>query len=107
MASVVKRIVSGDITEYEIWSDRSNITEARATREMEDIESDISAFFNAFTAALEPATDADLQDRHVLMHQRTRNEDVDRTLEAALAGFDRHWRAHLEQIGELRAALGL
>ncbi len=107
MATVVKGIVSGEITEYEIWSDRSNVTEARATLDLAEIESDIAGFFDTFTAALEAANDADLQGRRVMMHQRTRGQDEERTLETALAGFDRHWRAHLEQLGELRDALGL
>ncbi len=107
MASVVKGIVSGEITEYEIWSDRSNVTEARATLDMAEVETDITAFFDVFSKALAAATDDDLQGRRALMHQRTRGQDEERTLETALAGFDRHWRAHLEQLGELRSALGL
>jgi hypothetical protein len=106
MAEVVKGIVSGQINEYEIWSDRSNITEARATLDMTEIESDIAGFFDVFNAALAAAGDADLQGRRVLMLQRTRGQNEERTLETALAGFDRHWRAHLEQLGELRSALG-
>ena len=107
MASVVKGLVSGEITEYEIWSDRSNVTEARATLDMAEVEADITAFFDVFSKALAAATDDDLQGRRALMHQRTRGQDEERTLETALAGFDRHWRAHLEQLGELRSALGL
>ena len=107
MASVVNGIVSGEITEYEIWSDRSNVTEARATLDMAEVEADITAFFDVFSEALAAATDDDLQGRRALMHQRTRGQDEERTLETALAGFDRHWRAHLEQLGELRSALGL
>ena len=107
MASVVKGIVSGEITEYEIWSDRSNVTEARATLDMAEVETDITAFFDVFSKALAAATDDDLQGRRALMHQRTRGQDEERTLETALAGFDRHWRAHLEQLSELRSALGL
>ena len=107
MASVVKGIVSGEITEYEICSDRSNVTEARATLDMAEVKADITAFFDVFSKALAAATDDDLQDRRALMHQRTRGQDEERTLETALAGFDRHWRAHLEQLGELRSALGL
>ena len=41
------------------------------------------------------------------MHQRTRGEDVERTLEEALAGIDRHWRGHTDQLREVREALGL
>ncbi len=103
---VVKGIVSGEVREYEIWSDRTNITEARATLDMDEVEGDISAFFSQFNDALDAADDADLQGRRVLMHQRTRGQDEDRTLEAVLTGFDRHWRGHLEQLGELRSALG-
>ena len=106
MAAVVKGIVNGEISEYEIWSDRTNVTEARSTLDMEEVESDIGAFFAAFAGALQTAQDQDLQARRVLMHQRTRDQGEERTLETALAGFDRHWRAHLEQLGELREALG-
>ncbi len=104
--SVVQGIVSGEISEYEIWSDRTNITDARATLDMEEVEADISAFFAKFNEALQSAGDEDLQERRVVMHQRTRGEELERTLEMVLGGFDRHWRAHLEQLGELRAALG-
>ena len=106
MAAVVRGIVSGEISEYEIWSDRTNITEARATLDMDEIHADIGAFFAVFSDGLTTAADGDLEGRRALMRQRTRAEDVERTLEEALAGFDRHWRAHLEQLGELRAALG-
>ena len=105
-AELVRKIVSGEIDEYEIWSDRTNITEARSTLDMAEIENDISAFFELFNAALAAASDDDLQGRRVLMHQRTRGEDVERTLEEALAGIDRHWRGHMEQLRELREALG-
>ena len=106
-AELVRKIVSGEISEYEIWSDRTNVTEARSTLDFAEIESDIAAFFGLFDAALAAAIDEDLQGRRVLMHQRTRGEDMERTLEDALAGIDRHWRGHMEQLRELREALGL
>lgn len=106
MAAVVQGIISGEIAEYEIWSDQSNVTATRATLDLAEIETDIAAFFAAFTAALSAATDADLTGRRVVMHQQTRAQDEERTLADVLAGFDRHWRAHLAQLTELRAALG-
>ena len=105
-ASLVQSIVSGEITEYEIWSDRTNVNEARATLDMEEVVVDVSAFFAKFDEALQSADDADLQERRALMRQRTRGQDEERTLEALLEGWSRHWRAHLEQLGELRDALG-
>ena len=105
-ASLVQSIVSCEISEYEIWSDRTNVNEARATLDMDEVQADVSAFFAKFNDALAAADDADLQGRHVLMRQRTRGQDEERTLEALLDGWGRHWRAHLEQLSELRAALG-
>ena len=106
MAAVAQGIVSGEIAEYEIWSDQSNVTAARATLDLAEIEADIAAFFTAFTTTLAAATDADLTGRRAVMHQRTRAQDEERTLADVLAGFDRHWRAHLAQLTELRTALG-
>ena len=106
MAAVAQGIISGEIAEYEIWSDQSNVTAARAMLDLAEIETDIAAFFAAFTTSLSAATDADLTGRRAIMHQRTRAQDEERTLADVLAGFDRHWRAHLAQLTELRAALG-
>ena len=106
-ASLVKSILSGEVREYEIWSDRSNLTDSRAALELSEVESDIGAFFGDFMQALANAADGDLQERRVVMHQRTRGVDEERTLEAVLTGFDRHWREHLVQLEELRATLGL
>ena len=107
MAQVVKGISSGEITEYEVWSDRSNVTVDRATVDLDYIQGEIAAFFSILDEALASSTDANLQNRKALMHQRTRGFDGERTMEAALAALDRHWRAHLVQLGELRDALGL
>ena len=58
--SVVRGIVSGEISEYEIWSDRTNVTDVRSTRDMDEVREDIGSFFSAFGEALEKAGDADL-----------------------------------------------
>ena len=107
-AALIRKIISGEISEYEIWSDRSNVTEERSTLDYgRTRKRHCSVLSRRSTTALgEAAGDDDLQGRRVLMHQRTRGEDVERTLEEALAGFDRHWRAHMEQLGEVREALG-
>ena len=106
-AALVQKIASGEISEYEIWSDRTNVTEERSTLDMPVIESDVSSFFESLDAAVASVGDDDLIRLRVLMHQRTRGEDVERTLGDVLAGFDRHFRGHLEQLRELRDALGL
>ena len=106
-AALVSSIASGEIGEYEIWSDQTNVSAERSTLDRPAIESDISSFFDSLDAAVASVGDDDLLRLRVLMHQRTRGEDVERTLEEVLAGFDRHFRGHLEQLAELRDALGL
>ena len=106
-AALVQEIIAGEINEYEIWSDRTNVTDGRATSDMVEIASAISSFFERFDAALAGANDEDLQARRVVMHQRTRGEDVERTLDEILSGIARHWQGHLDQLAEVRDALGL
>ena len=103
---VVSGLLAGTISEYEIWSDLTNMTPERSAHDMEQIELDVRQFFDSLTQALSSATAEDLSGKSALMHQRTRDEHGERTLEGVLTGFDRHWRGHLEQLGELRAALG-
>ena len=106
MPTIVQGIISGEITEYEIRSGHSNITPARSTLDLAEIESDITQFFAAFNKALTTANDPDLQRKQATMHQRTRQQDEERTLETVLTGFTNHCRSHLTQLNELRTALG-
>ena len=104
--AVVRGTVSGEITEYEIWSDLTNMTAERAGHDMDQITDNIGDFFGQMTEAVGAAAEEDLDGKSVLVHQRTWETDEKRTLEDVLAGFDRHWRNHLSQIKELRDALG-
>lgn len=104
--AVVRGTVSGEITEYEIWSDLTNMTPERAGHDMEQITATIGDFFGKMTEAVGAAAEGDLDGKSVVVHQRTWGTDDERTLEAVLVGFDRHWRNHLSQIKELRDALG-
>ena len=107
MPTIVQGIISGEIAEYEIWSGLSNITPTRSTLDLAEIEADITQFFAAFNKALTTANNADLQRKQATMHQRTRQQDEERTLETVLTGFTNHCRNHLTQLNELRTALGL
>ncbi len=105
--TVVQGLIDGSISEYEIWSDRSNVTPERSAHDMEQILVDVRQFFGGLAESLSSAAEGDLESKLALMHQRTRDEHAERTLSGVLAGFDRHWRGHLEQIAGLRNALGL
>ena len=44
--NLVNKIISGDMREYEIWSDLTNLTSERAAHDIDQVNSDIEAFFS-------------------------------------------------------------
>ena len=92
----------------DLWANRDNITPDRLTYDVEQISEDINEFFRDLGEALESASPADLEEKSVLIHFKSRESDEERTLQELLEGaFDRHWQEHLSQIRELREALGV
>ena len=106
--SVLRGIISGELDEFELWSDRDNMTPERQGYYLESIVEDIDGLFQGLELALESATDGDLSGKSAMVHQRNREWDEPRTVENLLEGlFARHWREHLGQIRELRDSLGM
>ena len=100
--------ISGDLDEFELWSDRDNMTPDRSTYDLDQIREDISEFFQGMEEAVEATNEADFEEKSILAHLRSRGVDEIRTLEMLLQGiFDRHWREHLQQIRDLREGLGM
>ena len=106
--SILQGTLSGELDEFDLWSDRTNMTPERQSKDMEQVLDDINALFRGVEGALGPATDEDLTGKPVLAHLRSRGRDEPRTVQALLEGvFARHWREHLGQLGELRESLGM
>jgi hypothetical protein len=106
--SLVKGIISGEISEYEIWSDLTNITPERAVFDLDQINADIEAFFQSLDDSLSGISDAELEEKKVMMHQRTRGVDEERTIDAILERtLNGHIRDHLAQLQELRDTLAI
>jgi len=106
--SILQGTLSGELVEFDLWADLTNMTPERQSKDMEQVLADINALFRGVESALEPATDEDLTGRPVMAHLRSRSRDEPRTAQALLEGvFARHWREHLVQLGELREALGM
>ena len=104
----LRGILSGELTEFEVWADRANITPERQDRDMAGVLEDIAALFRGMETALEACGDEDLTDKTALAHLRSYGRDERRTALALLDGvFARHWGEHLGQIRELREALGV
>ena len=105
--SVVQGILSGELKEYELWADECNITPERQAKDIAGLREDIDNLFQGLEQALAAATDGDLSGKPVMAHIRSRGIDEQRNVDVLLErGFARHWREHLNQIVELRAALG-
>ena len=106
--NLVKGIISGDIQEYEIWSDMTNMTSERATYGIEQINSDIESFFYSLYDSVSSLSDEDLEKKHAIMHQRTREVNETRSLGAILERtLNGHIRDHLVQLRVIRESLAI
>jgi len=106
--NLVKGILAGEIQEYEIWSDLTNMTPERIEFDLERVNADIEAFFTSLDESVSEVSDEDLEGKKVLMHQRTRGVDEERTLNAILdRTLNGHIRDHLAQLLELREILAI
>ena len=105
---LVKGIITGEIKEYEIWSDRTNMTPERAEYDLDQVNADIESFFQSLDDSISGVSDEDLDAKKVMMHQRTRNVDEERTLNAILdRTLNGHMRDHLAQLQVLRETLAI
>ncbi|MCH7738300.1 MAG: hypothetical protein IH872_12975 [Chloroflexi bacterium] len=106
--TLVEGILSGEIKEYEIWSGLTNITPERTEYDIAQINADIELFFQSLDESLSGMSDEDLETKKVMMHQRTREVDEERTLNAIFERtLDGHIRDHLAQLQALRDALAI
>ena len=58
--SVVRGILSGEVEEFDLWSDESNITPERQGYDAAQVQRDVSQILEALEESLEAASDEDL-----------------------------------------------
>jgi hypothetical protein len=105
---VLRGVLSGQLKEYDLWADRSNMSPERLAYDAERVRRDIDRFFQSLEEAVAALSEDDLAGKSVLVRLRSRDRDEPRTVQNLLEGlFARHWREHLEQIKALREALGV
>ena len=91
-----------------LWSDLTNMTAERAAYDLDQVNADIETFFQSLEDSLSGISDADLETKKVLMHQRTSKVDEERTIDAILERtLNVHIKEHLAQLQELRDALAI
>ena len=108
LASVVKGVTSGDLTEYDLWADLDNMTPERQSHDFERVLQDINDFFSTMEQTLAGAAGQDAMFKKAMVHNQTRGTDDERTAAEILErGFGVHWAGHFEQLQELRESLGV
>lgn len=106
--TILQGILSGELTEFEVWADRTNMTPERQACDINAVLQDISALFRGIEIALQSSSDEDLTGKSALAHLRSYGREDQRTGQALLDGLlARHWGEHLGQIKELRETLGV
>ena len=105
---VVQGALNGSIKSFSITSHLTNLTQERQQRELEGVREDAEAFLTGMGNVLDSTNDAELKETTVMHHSVTQEKTEERTAQNLVEGiFIRHWREHLQQIADLRDALGL
>ena len=101
-------MISGDLTEFELWADLDNMTPDRQTHDFERVRQDINEFFSNMENVLAAADGQDLEEMRAVVHNKTRGTDDERTAAEILErGFGGHWAGHFEQLEGLRESRGV
>ena len=101
-------LLSGNLPEFDLTPDLTNMTPERQTFHLEKARQDLEEVLDGIEQAVSNASDDDVATKSVLAHLIARGRDEERTAQMLLEGlFARHWRGHLEQLRELREALGV
>ena len=104
---VLKGLLSGTLKEYDLWADLDNLTAERMEHDMERLRQDINQLFAEVANSLAEATDQDMLEKTVVVHNKSRGEDALRNgSELLQRGFGGHWEDHLKQVREIRESLG-
>lgn len=105
---LLSAITAGQVTEYDLWADRTNLTPERSEYDMARVKADLEGFFVSLEQAIGATAEEDFEGKSVLMHQRTRQIDEERTVGTVLdRTLNNHLADHLTQLKELRDSLGL
>ena len=106
--ALIRGMLSGEVTEYDLWSDLTNLTPERLAYDLPQITADIEACTTDLIESLSGMSDADLDGKTVMMHQKTRLVDEERSIDTILTRtLNGHIQEHLVQLRALREALAI
>lgn len=107
IGSVIAGVLDGSLGEVTILPDVSNMTPERVTADLADALAGPLAILQTAEDAIANAADADFQSRTAMAHLPHREIHEIRPAQSFIDGLERHWDEHLNQLRELREALGM
>ena len=107
IGSVIAGVLDGSLTEVTILPDVSNMTPERMNADITDALAVPLSILQTAEDAIANAADADFQSRTALAHLPHRDVHEIRTAQSFIDGLARHWGEHLNQLREIREALGM
>lgn len=103
--AILKEILEGTTEEYDLWADQKYLSDEAKEWTLGQAKEELSGYLDSLEEELEGTTDTALAETSALVHQRNRHWDEPRPalwlVERLFAG---HWREHLVQLKELKAA---
>ena len=105
--AALEQILQGSSQEIVIVSSLTNLTPERKGKDLADLHGDVESLLERVELALMAINDVELGTKTAPVHLTSADTHEDRTagrlLERTLLG---HWREHMDQISEIRQALG-
>ncbi|MDE2786529.1 MAG: hypothetical protein OXL37_07690 [Chloroflexota bacterium] len=107
IGSVIAGVLGGTRDEVTILPDISNMTPERMAADIGDALAGPLAILQTAEDAIANAGDDDFEGRTALAHLPHRGIHEQRTAQSFIDGLERHWGEHLNQLKEIREALGM
>ena len=107
IGSVIAGVLDGSLAEVTILPDISNLTPARMTADIAGALAGPLSILQTAENAIANAADADFQSRTALAHLPHREIHEIRPAQSFIDGLERHWGEHLDQLRQIREALGM
>ncbi len=107
IGSVIAGVLDGSLAEVTILPDVSNMTPERMTADIADALAGPLSILQTAEDAIANAADADFQSRTAMAHLPHREIHEIRPVQSFIDGLERHWGEHLNQLREIREALGM
>ncbi|MYC31208.1 MAG: DinB family protein [Chloroflexi bacterium] len=100
---VLKGIMGGAISEYDLWADQKYITEEALAWTPKQVQQQLRHYFEALRGEIATLSDRAMEETTALVHQRNRHWDEPRPVQWLVERlFAGHWREHLAQLREIK-----